>query len=87
MGIPHNCKVYVTYGFGSNLAGCFSIVEGESWEACNKIIEEVTKMQFAFRYTERDFLNNNMQGKYGLVQVDLQPQIRVNREVRERSEP
>lgn len=70
-------RLYVTYGFGSNLGQCFSIVEAETEEAAREKIEQVTRRQYAFVYIEKDWAmgdNDNQQTAYGLREVPLQAQ-------------
>jgi hypothetical protein len=66
-------KLYVTYGFGSNLANCYSTVEAEDYSACYRIIEEVTQNKYAFAYSEERFAGQVE--RYGLTEVPLQAQI------------
>lgn len=65
-------KLYVTYGFGSNLKNCYSVVEGADIATCYVIINEVTQGQYAFAYTEEHFAGQVE--KYGLTEVPLQEQ-------------
>jgi len=68
-------KVYVTYGCGSNLAGAYSEVEAEDYEAARKKIFERTKGKFAFMYTEEEF--EGQVDKYNLIKVALQQQVPI----------
>lgn len=68
-------KVYVTYGFGSNLANCYSMVEGEDVSACYAEIDRVTDGKYAFVYDEENF--KDQPEKYGLTEVPLQQQVKL----------
>ena len=66
-------KLYVTYGSGSNLAGCYSIAYGEDYDECRKIANLHTRGKFAFTYTEAQF--EGQIERFGLSEVPLQPQM------------
>lgn len=66
--------IYITYGFGSNLAGCFSKVEAESEAACYFEIGQKTKMKYAFSYTEAEFAGQVE--RHNLREVPLQAQVK-----------
>lgn len=66
-------KLFVTYGCGSNLSGCYSVVEGKDYHECRAKVDEVTQGKFAFDYTEERF--KGQAEKYGLKEVPLQPQV------------
>ena len=63
---------YVTYGFGSNLRNCYSVVQAENYAAALQHIHEITGGKFAFCYDEKEF--GDQPEKYGLTEVTLQPQ-------------
>lgn len=65
-------KFYITYGFGSNLANCFSVVEGENYGVARKEVDTVTSGKFAFMYDEKEFAGQ--QERYRLTEVPLQAQ-------------
>ena len=67
-------KLYVTYGFGSNLKNCYSVVEGEDILVCYKTINSVCGQAHAHIYAEKRFA-----GKVehcNLTEVPLQAQIK-----------
>jgi hypothetical protein len=66
-------KLYVTYGFGSNLRNKFSVVTGANYDECRAYVMDVTGGKFAFDYVEEDFAHQI--DKWGLTEVPLQPQI------------
>ncbi|QGH72740.1 MAG: hypothetical protein [Podoviridae sp. ctQNx1] len=67
-------KVYITYGIGSNLSNCYSVVYGKNLETCMKRINRVTGGMYAFSYCEEDF--KKIEEKYGpMIQVSLQPHV------------
>lgn len=69
-------RVYVTYGYGSNLRNCYSIVEDETMEGAMEQIRIVTDGKYAFTYMdEADFQRQIKQ--YRLREVALQPQHKV----------
>lgn len=69
-------RVYVTYGYGTNLRNCYSIVEDETMEGAMEQIRIVTDGKYAFTYTdEADFQRQIKQ--YLLREVSLQPQHKV----------
>lgn len=63
-------KLYVTYGFGSNLKNCYSVVEGEDIPDCYKTISNVCGTKYAFAYTEERF--KGQPEAYELTEVPLQ---------------
>ena len=65
-------KLYITYGYGSNLKDCYSIVEAPDIPACYATINEVTQGKYAFAYTEEKF--EGQVERYGLRKVPLQAQ-------------
>ena len=65
-------KLYVTYGMGSKLGKCYSVVEGLDYGVCRRMVEAGTNCEFAFDYTEEEFAGQV--DKYGLTEVPLQPQ-------------
>lgn len=64
---------YVTYGLGSNLSKCYSVVEGKDYYDARSLVDAVTKGKFAFMYSTEDF--QGQAEKHNLREVDLQPQI------------
>ena len=74
-------KLYVTYGFGSNLANCFSIVEAESGQAAFDKVREVCGQSYAFTYPHDVWHGENgrsQEDRYGLTEVPLQPQRKTS---------
>lgn len=69
-------KIFVTYGCGSDLGMCYSVVEADTAQDARKIIEAVCRRDFAFTYSEEDFAGQAE--KYGLTEVPLQPQIMLD---------
>ncbi len=67
-------KLYVTYGFGSNLRNCYSVVEANNIPMAYDIIHEVCGPDYAFAYTEDHFAGQVE--KYGLTEVPLQAQTK-----------
>ena len=65
-------KFFVTYGCGSNLAGCYSVVEAETYGVARSIVSTTTRNKFAFMYDEKDFAGQVE--KYNLTEVPLQAQ-------------
>lgn len=63
---------FVTYGSGSNLAGCFSVIESQTYGTARAVASRVTRNKFAFMYTEKDFAGQVEQ--YNLTEVPLQAQ-------------
>lgn len=71
-GKPPEVKtLFVTYGHGSNLRDCYSVVQGSSWKACYDRIREGTGGKYAFCYSPEEFAGQVE--RYGLVEVPLQP--------------
>jgi hypothetical protein len=66
-------KLFVTYGWGSNLRHNFSVVEGEDTSACYDQINSTAGRNYAFAYSEADF--EGQAERYGLTEVPLQAQI------------
>ena len=69
-------QFYVTYGGGTNLSHCFSVVEGEDYGAARAIVDEITGGKFAFMYSSEEFAGQ--QERWGLREVPLQAQIKGN---------
>ena len=65
-------KLYITYGLGSKLKNCYSVVECIDYETCRRMAIAGTNREFAFDYTEEDF--GDMAEKYGMTEVRVQPQ-------------
>jgi hypothetical protein len=65
-------KLYVTYGLGSKLRSCYSVVEGIDYATCRRMVEAGTNLQFAFDYTEEEF--GDMAARHNWKLVPLQPQ-------------
>lgn len=61
---------YVTYGFGSRLANCYSAVKGEDIEDVYRQINGTTRGHYAFCYGETEF--DGQIEQYGLTEVPLQ---------------
>jgi hypothetical protein len=68
-------KLYVTYGFGSNLANCYSVVEANTEEACRQKVRNVCGGKYAFTYSEKNF--EGQVEAYNLKEVELQPQRKL----------
>lgn len=66
-------QFFVTYGFGSNLGNCYSIVDAANYGEARKIIHDTIGDKFAFCYEESEF--EGQPSRYGLVEVPLQAQI------------
>lgn len=64
-------KLYVTYGSGTRLRNCFSVVEAETPHAAYAKVHEVCGNKYAFAYSEKDFAGQ--EEKYCLTEVPLQP--------------
>lgn len=69
---------YVTYGFGSNLEGCYSSFPAATAEEAREIVFKGTHGKHAFIYSCRDWHNGwtgaSQAEKYNLREVPLQPQ-------------
>ena len=65
-------KLYITYGLGSKLRNCYSVIEGLDYQTCRRMAEAGTNREFAFDYTEDEFAGQAEQ--YGMKEVPLQPQ-------------
>lgn len=48
-------KLYVTYGYNTNLQNCFSVVESENMIHARRIVNSVCGSNYAFSYTEQEF--------------------------------
>jgi len=69
-------RVYVTYGYGTNLRNCYSVVEDETIDGAFEQINIVTGGKYAFTYQdEADFQRQIKQ--YRLREVSLQPQVKL----------
>lgn len=64
---------YVTYGFGTNLASCYSTVRAVDYPEARQEVFKATGGKFAFLYDEKDFAGQPE--KYSLREVELQPQV------------
>ena len=67
-------KFFVTYGTGTNLANCYSVIEADGYEQARQKAFEVTEGRFAFMYDEWQF--KGQPERYNLTEVELQPQRR-----------
>lgn len=65
-------KYFVTYACGGNLAGCYSVVEAETYGVARAVVAAVTHNKFAFMYSEKEFIGQI--NEYGLTEVPLQAQ-------------
>ena len=64
---------YVTYGCGTNLYNCYSVVQGFDYEdARNTVFTEIGPA-FAFMYDEDQFAGQAE--KYDMREVELQPMV------------
>ena len=68
----NDVRIMVTYGFGSNLRNCYSVVEGETLTEIMNKIESVCGRDYAFVYYEGEI--PKQAEKYGLFEVPLQRQ-------------
>ena len=66
-------KLYVTYGYGSNLRNAFSVVEGPDIRTIYETINSVCGKHYAFAYCEEAF--EGQRERYGLHEVPLQAQV------------
>lgn len=67
-------KIMVTYGCGTNLGNCYSLVSASSYKEGFKIISDVTDGMYAFTYTDEADIARQVK-MYGLKKVDLQKQV------------
>ena len=67
-------KFFVTYGTGTNLANCYSVIEADEYDQARQKAFEVTEGKFAFIYDEEQFFGQIE--KWDLTEVELQPQRR-----------
>lgn len=65
-------KFFVTYGSGSNLSGCYSVVDAQTYGTARAHVSVVTRNKFAFMYDEKAF--EGQIEKYQLTEVPLQAQ-------------
>lgn len=65
-------KLYVTYGYGTNLRNCYSVVEGDTVSECYDKVVAGTSGKYACTYHEDQYAD--CIGKYGLREVPLQAQ-------------
>lgn len=68
-------KFFITYGNGTNLRNCFSIIEAEFESGAREILKEHIENKYAFIYTADEFAGQVEQ--FGLEEVPLQPQVYV----------
>jgi hypothetical protein len=71
-------KFYVTYGMGTNLGYCFSIVEADNYAHARNILHRTIGSKFAFCYTESEWIlddGKTQQERYKLREVPLQAQV------------
>jgi hypothetical protein len=68
-------KLFVTYGYGSNLRDNYSIVEGADLATCYEQIRSVCGRAYAFAYFEKEFAGQAE--RYKLTEVPLQPQVKI----------
>jgi hypothetical protein len=66
-------KIYVTYGYGSNLRDNYSVVEGQNEMECYNKIGAICNGAYSFSYKEEEF--EGQAEKYGLTEVPLQAQV------------
>ena len=64
-------KVLVTYGSGTPLKNCYSIVESKTYADCRKEIFRITEGKYSMDYPYEDYAY--MIEEYNLKQVPLQP--------------
>lgn len=65
-------KFYVTYACGGNLAGCYSVIDAETYLAARAIASTATRNKYAFMYDEKGFAGQVEE--YKLTEVPLQAQ-------------
>ena len=72
-------RFFVTYGYGSNLEGCFSEFRAKDYDAARTAAFAGTGGKHAFLYSEREWTADGIsqQEKYNLREVPLQPQRRI----------
>lgn len=75
VSIPIGEDFYVTYSIGSQLHGCYSRIRAADYLVARRVIEAATNLQFAFMYDATEFAGQAE--KYGLKEVPLQPQGKV----------
>jgi hypothetical protein len=73
----HLDKFFVTYGNGSNLKDCYSIVEAKDMKEAREKIHEEIGQDFSFCYEIR-FLKAQI-SNYGLQEVPLQRHVMKSR--------
>lgn len=64
-------KLYVTYGCGTNLKQCYSVVEAEDFDIAIEAVFAGTRGRHSTTYSEDRFAG--MVEKWGLREVPLQP--------------
>ena len=64
-------KVLVTYGCGTPLENCYSLVDGDTYEDCRKEIFRVTEGKYSIDYPYDEYAY--MIQEYNLKEVPLQP--------------
>lgn len=67
-------NVMVTYGCGTNLNNCYSVVSGSNYENVMAFIARVTKGKYSFTYIGQEEIDRQV-ALYNLKQVPLQPQV------------
>lgn len=70
-------KMFVTYGFNSDRAGCYSVIEASTWDDCVSELSAVCRGRYAFTYNEEQF--EGQVERYGLREVPLGPQLTITR--------
>ena len=70
--VPGFKLFYVTYGFGSNLAGCYSVVKAQDYASAKAGVMVHTKGRFAFLYDAAQFAGQVEE--YGLRRILFQAQ-------------
>ena len=67
-------KIMVTYGCGTNLGNCYSLVSASSYEDGMALISSTTGGEYAFSYTDEADIARQIEA-YGLKKVPLQKQV------------
>jgi len=65
---------YITYGCGTNLAGCYSVVKAQDYVSMRQAVHALIGQDFAFVYCDNEF--EGQIKEYGLRRVPLQRQVK-----------
>lgn len=65
-------KFYFTFGIGQTLlANRYVEIEAENYEAAREIMLESFGTEWCWQYTEKEWLEKNITGKYGLQKLNV----------------